>query len=201
MKREDSSRVGGSNGYRVTQEHWLEPVRRLWSPNQDERPRGSSIDLLVLHGISLPPGSFGGPWIERLFTNRLDPGAHPSFPEISRLRVSSHLLLRRDGTLFQYVPFDRRAWHAGASRFEGREQCNDFSIGVEIEGADNVPYSEAQYVTLIPVCRALISGYPGITPERIVGHCDIAPGRKTDPGPAFDWERLKAALRSPTTNP
>lgn len=180
--------------FRVTPDGWVEPARRVPSPNQDERPAGAIVDLLVLHGISLPPGRFGGPWIDRLFTNRLDLAAHPDFAALAGLRVSSHLLLRRDGGLVQYVPLDRRAWHAGESSFRGREACNDFSIGIELEGTDETPYSEAQYAALVPLCRALMVAYPAITPERIVGHCHVAPGRKTDPGPAFDWDRLRTRL-------
>lgn len=165
------------------------------SPNCDERPLGTEVDLLVIHGISLPPGEFNGPWIDALFTNTLPADAHPYFLEISGLEVSSHLLVRRNGKIVQFVPFTQRAWHAGVSVFAGRERCNDFSIGVELEGADDVAYERAQYDALTSLTRALMQAYPGITPERITGHCDIAPGRKTDPGPAFDWERLRASLR------
>lgn len=164
------------------------------SPNCDERPLGTEVDLLVIHGISLPPGQFGGPWIDALFTNTLPADGHPYFREISGLKVSSHLLVRRNGEIVQFVPFTHRAWHAGVSVFAGRACCNDFSIGVELEGADDVAYEKAQYDALAPLTRALMQAYPGITPERITGHCDIAPGRKTDPGPAFDWKRLRANL-------
>ena len=164
------------------------------SPNCDDRPPGVAVDLLVLHGISLPPGCFGGPYIDRLFTNCLDAAEHPFFREIAGLRVSSHLLIRRGGELVQYVPLHRRAWHAGRSSFAGRTACNDFSIGIELEGTDQLPYTERQYRRLLPLCRALLRTYPGLAPERIVGHCDVAPGRKTDPGPAFDWKRLRARL-------
>lgn len=174
---------------------WLEGATRRHSPNQDARPAPADVSLLVVHGISLPPGEFGGPWIEALFTNRLDFGAHPYFAGLRNLRVSSHLVIRRDGEIVQYVPFHARAWHAGASRFAGRERCNDFSVGVELEGADTVPYADAQYAALAAVARALMRAYPRITPERIAGHSDIAPGRKTDPGPAFDWTRFRADLR------
>jgi N-acetyl-anhydromuramoyl-L-alanine amidase len=167
------------------------------SPNQGERPVGVSVDLLVLHGISLPPGQFGGPWIDDLFLNRLDPKAHPYFAGIAGLRVSAHLLIRRDGRLIQYVPFHRRAWHAGVSRFQGRDNCNDFSIGIELEGEDHTPYEDAQYRALEEAIRAIRRDYPAIGPERIVGHADIAPGRKSDPGPAFDWARLRTLLAAP----
>jgi AmpD protein len=166
------------------------------SPNCDERPPGGDISLLVVHGISLPPGEFGGPWIEDLFLNRLDPAVHPYFEQIQVLRVSSHVLIRRDGEVRQYVPFTRRAWHAGQSRHEGRERCNDFSVGVELEGTDEEPYEEPQYRALAQLARALGRAYPALTAGRIVGHSDISPGRKTDPGPAFDWERLRALLRA-----
>jgi AmpD protein len=165
-------------------------ARCVPSPNCDERPPGAAVDLLVVHGISLPPGQFGGPWIDALFTNTLESSAHPYFQTIGALRVSAHVLIRRDGEVVQYVPFQRRAWHAGQSSFQGRERCNDFSIGIELEGTDTLPYTDAQYDTLAALARTLQSVYPAITPERIVGHADIAPGRKTDPGPAFDWARL-----------
>jgi len=166
------------------------------SPHQDERPTGVPIELLVIHGISLPPGEFGGPWIERLFMGTLPGDAHPYFKDIAALRVSAHLLIRRDGSLMQFVPFHKRAWHAGASNFRGREACNDFSIGIEIEGDDATPYAAPQYTTLASVSEALMCAYPGITPSQIVGHSDIAPGRKTDPGPAFDWARYRDILAS-----
>jgi AmpD protein len=168
----------------------------LASPHHDERPAGTAIDLLVIHGISLPPGEFGGPWIERLFMGTLPADEHPYFKHIAGLRVAAHLLIRRDGTLVQFVPFHKRAWHAGASNFQGREACNDFSIGIEIEGDDAVPYAAAQYPVLASVTCALLQAYPGITSARIVGHSDIAPGRKTDPGPAFDWARYRDILAS-----
>ncbi len=164
------------------------------SPNADARPAGEIISLLVVHGISLPPGQFGGPWVEDLFLNRLDPAAHPYFETIRGLRVSAHVFVRRDGALVQYVPFTERAWHAGASAFDGRGACNNFSIGVELEGADDLPYEPAQYETLASLCRALVRAYPALTPQRIVGHSQISPGRKTDPGPSFDWELLRRLL-------
>jgi AmpD protein len=166
------------------------------SPHQDARPAGTAIELLVIHGISLPPGEFGGPWIERLFMGTLPADAHPYFKDIAALRVSAHLLIRRGGELVQFVPFHRRAWHAGASNYRGREACNDFSIGIEIEGDDATPYAALQYTALAGVSEALMRAYPGITPSQIVGHSDIAPGRKTDPGPAFDWARYRDILAS-----
>ncbi len=164
------------------------------SPNQDARPDGVAIDLLVIHNISLPPGEFGGPWIDDLFHNRLVPETHPYFAKIVDLKVSTHLLIRRDGERIQYVPFTQRAWHAGQSSFEGRERCNDFSIGIELEGSDDQPYTEAQYRVLAETIRTITRQYPAITNNRITGHSDIAPGRKTDPGPAFDWQRLHTLL-------
>ena len=168
----------------------IHPAVQCPSPNQDERPDGASPELVIIHGISLPPGEFGGPFIEALFTNRLDPDEHPYFREIVSLRVSSHLLIRRRGELIQFVPLHRRAWHAGDSFFRGRDCCNDFSIGIELEGTDDVPYTDMQYETLSQVLSELMSAYPDISPYTIAGHCDVAPGRKTDPGPAFDWLRL-----------
>ncbi len=147
-----------------------------------------------MHGISLPPGEFGGDEIEALFTNTLDWDAHPYFSEIRGLEVSSHLLIRRDGSLIQFVPFTERAWHAGESCFRGQHRCNDFSIGIELEGEDETPYEDRQYEVLQDVIRALCAAYPGLTPRRVAGHSDIAPGRKTDPGPAFDWLRLYDGL-------
>ncbi len=172
----------------------LVPARQVDSPNHNRRPAGSEIELLVIHGISLPPGEFGGPYVEQLFTNRLDPAAHEDFHELAALRVSSHLFIRRDGEIIQFVPFHRRAWHAGESRFEGRDNCNDFSIGIELEGTDELPYEDVQYTRLIEVCRALQKAWPALDEAHIVGHSDIAPGRKTDPGPAFDWARLRHGL-------
>lgn len=175
---------------------WIRGVRKVPSPNCDARPPGASLDLIVVHGISLPPGRFGGPWIDDLFVNRLDPGVHPYFASIADLAVSAHVLIARDGRLTQYVGFDQRAWHAGVSEYRGRARCNDFSVGIELEGADDVPYEPAQYETLARLVRALRAAYPTLRDAPLVGHCDIAPGRKTDPGPAFDWElcrRLCAA--------
>ena len=167
------------------------PCRYVESPNQDERPDGEEPTLLVVHSISLPPGEYGGDAIERFFTNCLDPAAHPYFREICALKVSSHFLIRRDGALVQFVPTTRRAWHAGVSRWRGRERCNDFSIGVELEGLDDAPFAEAQYATLIELVPKLRARHPL---RDIAAHSDIAPGRKTDPGPFFDWPRVLAAL-------
>ena len=159
------------------------------SPNCDARPEGAPIDILVIHSISLPPGRFGGRGIEQLFCNTLNPDDHPYYREIQNLKVSTHVLIRRNGQLVQFVPLHRRAWHAGLSYCEGRSRINDFSVGVELEGADDLPFEDAQYESLTKLTRALRQTYPAITPERIYGHCDIAPGRKTDPGPTFDWKR------------
>lgn len=166
-------------------------ARWVASPHFDERPEGEEISLLVIHNISLPPGEFGGPWIDDLFLGRLDPDADPFFREIEGLRVSSHFLIRRDGKLVQYVPTHLRAWHAGASQWKGREKCNDFSIGIELEGADDVPFAEPQYETLATLTRALFERYGTLD---IAGHSDIAPDRKTDPGPWFDWDRFRASV-------
>ncbi len=182
-------------GQRFTlNEGLLHGVRQCPSPNHDQRPAGAVVDLLVIHNISLPPGEFGGPWIDDFFTNRLDPRANPYFGGIEDLKVSSHLLIRRSGEIVQYVPFHRRAWHAGQSEFCGRCDCNDFSIGIELEGVDDLAFEEAQYQALTRVTRVLMQHYPGITARRITGHSDIAPGRKTDPGPAFDWGHYHALL-------
>ena len=169
-------------------------ARQCPSPNRDDRPEGAEVELVVVHGISLPPGEYGGGWVDAFFTNRLDPNAHPFFSEIAHLQVSSHLLIDRDGKVTQSVPLHLRAWHAGASCFQGRERCNDFSVGIELEGEDDVAYTDAQYERLAQVLAALRSAFPGITADRVVGHADIAPGRKTDPGPAFDWERLRGLM-------
>jgi AmpD protein len=173
----------------------LATARHVDSPNCDDRPPGTSPELVVVHGISLPPGEFGGPWIDLLFTNRLPRDGHPYFGSIADLRVSSHLLIRRDGELVQYVPFHRRAWHAGPSSWQGRERCNDFSIGIELEGTDHDPYESAQYAMLGRVIAVLCRAYPSLSPDRVVGHSDIAPGRKTDPGVSFDWPLARALVR------
>lgn len=161
------------------------------SPNFDARPADAHISLLVIHNISLPPGQFGGPWIVELFTNRLDPAAHPYFATVADMRVSAHFLIRREGALAQFVPCALRAWHAGESSWRARSSCNDFSIGVELEGTDDLPYEDIQYGTLARLTRALRRRYPL---KSIAGHCDIAPGRKTDPGPAFDWRRYRRLI-------
>jgi AmpD protein len=175
----------------------LHPARQVVSPNRDERPPGLLPELIVVHSISLPPDEYGGPWIDRLFTNSLPPDAHPYFATVASLQVSSHLLIRRDGEYVQYVPFHLRAWHAGASNYHGRERCNDFSIGIELEGSDELAYEPAQYRALSNAIHALCLAYPSLSLERVAGHSDIAPGRKTDPGPAFDWPRLRALLQLP----
>ncbi len=172
----------------------LREARWCESPNQDTRPDAEDIELLVIHSISLPPGEYGGPHIEALFMNRLDTRAHPYFEEIAHLRVSAHLLIRRDGELVQFVPFHCRAWHAGDSCYAERRDCNDFSIGVELEGVDDCGYAAVQYTALARVVGALLNTYPRLDARRIVGHCDIAPQRKTDPGPAFDWRKLEQLL-------
>lgn len=173
---------------------WVEGARRVLSPNCDSRPEGGDISLIVVHGISLPPGEYGGCWIDDLFTNRLDATAHPYFADIADLEVSSHVLIRRNGELVQYVPFTQRAWHAGLSSYRGREACNDFAVGIELEGQDEQAYEAVQYQRLAELITALRRRFPTIGEEAVVGHCDIAPGRKSDPGPAFDWTRLKSLL-------
>ncbi|MGC0153673.1 1,6-anhydro-N-acetylmuramyl-L-alanine amidase AmpD [Chromobacterium vaccinii] len=171
---------------------WVQGARQLPSPNCDERGPGCEPELLVIHNISLPPYRYGGPGVEQLFTNRLDPAEHPYYQGIHQLRVSAHFFVRRDGLLLQFVPVGLRAWHAGVSSWRGREKCNDFSIGVELEGCDFEPFSEAQYLTLAALARALRSGLPSLT--AMTGHEHIAPGRKTDPGPSFDWPRARADI-------
>lgn len=172
----------------------LEDAEQRPCDNHDERPPGHGVDLLVIHSISLPPGEFGGPWIDALFMNRLDPDAHPYFRKIHGLRVSCHLLIPRDGRLIQYVPLNRRAWHAGVSSFHGRQRCNDFSIGIELEGSDNKPFTDSQYTALIHATRAIRARFPAITRDRITSHAAIAPDRKSDPGPRFDWSRYLTSL-------
>ena len=173
---------------------WLEGITRVPSPNCDQRPPGMEPELIVVHGISLPPGQFGGPWIEQLFTNCLPPDEHEYFAGICHLTVSAHALIRRDGALVQFVPFGSRAWHCGESSWQGRTVCNDFSVGIELEGADDVPYEDAQYAQLVALVAALRQSYASLRDADIVGHEHIAPGRKTDPGPAFDWIRFRHAL-------
>jgi AmpD protein len=180
-------------------EHWLTGVARVPSPNCSERAATDDISLLVIHNISLPPGEFGGPHIDELFCNRLDATAHPYFAGIWELRVSSHVLIRRDGTVVQYVPFDRKAWHAGRSVYEGRAECNEYSIGIELEGSDDTEFTAVQYEQLTAITRLLLQHYPAVSAARITGHSDIAPGRKTDPGPHFDWARYFQALQHSQT--
>jgi AmpD protein len=170
---------------------WLEGARRVLSPNRDARPDGAEISLLLLHSISLPPGEYGGDGIERLFTNTLDPAAHPYFREICSLEVSCHFLVRRDGALLQFVPVHERAWHAGASSWRGRPRCNDFSVGVELEGTDDSRFEDAQYLRLRELVHALRARLPL---RDVAAHSEVAPGRKTDPGARFEWARLLAAL-------
>ncbi|WP_105169206.1 1,6-anhydro-N-acetylmuramyl-L-alanine amidase AmpD [Pseudoalteromonas sp. T1lg23B] len=169
---------------------WLSYANRRPCTFYDDRPEHETISLLVIHNISLPAGEFGTAYVDDLFCGTLDCNAHPSFCDLTGLEVSAHCFIRRDGQVLQYVPFNKRAWHAGISSFEGRQRCNDFSIGIELEGTDNTPYSEAQYQQLVAVTKELMAAYPAISKQRIVGHCDIAPGRKTDPGPAFQWSEF-----------
>jgi len=187
------SRTAGEAGRlrRMVAEGWVVGARRVLSPNRDSRPPGTEVSLLLLHSISLPRGKYGGDAIERLFTNRLDTSALASFAELAGLRVSSHFLIRRDGELIQFVPVAERAWHAGASRWRARERCNDFSVGVELEGVDDGAFAAAQYASLEALARKLQSTLPL---RSIAGHSDVAPGRKTDPGTGFDWARFGAAL-------
>ena len=174
--------------------HWLENAERILSPNHDQRPDINDISLIVIHCISLPPGEFGTPYIDQLFTNQLNPDKHPYFKEIYQLEVSSHTLINRTGNIIQYVPFDKRAWHAGLSEYQGRSCCNDFSIGIELEGTETTPYTEVQYQQLALLINVLIKQYPELNRQRITGHCDIASARKIDPGPSFDWEKLSSLL-------
>ncbi|MBM4196742.1 MAG: 1,6-anhydro-N-acetylmuramyl-L-alanine amidase AmpD [Gammaproteobacteria bacterium] len=187
VRRAQRLRVSAADGL-------LAGVRQVASPNCDERPLGAVPELIVVHGISLPPGEFGGSWIEALFTNRLDPNAHPYFADMAGAKVSAHFVIGRDGAITQYVPVTRRAWHAGQSLWCGREKCNDFSIGIELEGTDERPYEAAQYDALADLVGALRAAFPSLATAPVVGHCDIAPGRKTDPGPAFDWSALALRL-------
>ncbi len=173
---------------------WITEAEHIHSPNYDDRPDDERPSLLVIHNISLPPGRFGTGCIQQFFCNQLDWTQHPFFEEIKGVTVSAHFLVQRDGALIQFVNTGARAWHAGVSEFEGRNRCNDFSIGIELEGTDTTPYTPQQYVRLIALTRCLQQAYPDITPQRIVGHCDIAPGRKTDPGPEFDWQTYRSGL-------
>lgn len=180
---------------RIDEEHWLDSARRVLSPNADARGVGERVELVVIHCISLPPGEFGTGLPEALFANRLDVAAHPALADLAGVRVSAHLLIDRQGAIVQCVPFDRRAWHAGVSSWRGRVSCNRFSIGIELEGTESTPYSEAQYAALQSVLAALMQRYPALGPDTIVGHAEIAPERKRDPGSAFDWERVTAWCR------
>lgn len=174
--------------------HIINNAQQIRSPNCDERPDSNDISLLVIHCISLPPQQFDNQYIEQLFCNQLNPDDHPYFKEICQLRVSAHLLIRRDGELVQFVPFQKRAWHAGPSSFQGRERCNDFSIGIELEGTQTELYTDQQYQQLAQVILLLLQSYPKLNKQRITGHSDIAPGRKTDPGSSFDWGHLYRLL-------
>ena len=174
-------------------DHWLVNAQRCPSPNYNQRPDGE-VSLLVIHNISLPPKQYGGGFVEDFFCNQLDAKAHPYFRDIAELKVSSHLFIRRDGSVVQFVPFNQRAWHAGQSCYSGRDNCNDFSIGIELEGCDDEPYADIQYTELASITDALMQAYPNITAERITGHEFIAPRRKTDPGRAFKWQRLFSRL-------
>jgi AmpD protein len=175
-------------GFSLDEAGWLNAARRVDSPNCDDRPDGMAVELVVIHNISLPPGCFAGDGIIELFTNRLDPAAHPYYATIKDLRVSAHFLVRRDGEIIQFVSCDQRAWHAGLSHWRGRGRCNDFSIGIELEGADETPFDDIQYERLNGLLAALCERYPVAA---TAGHSDIAPGRKTDPGPYFEWERIR----------
>ena len=186
--------ASGTDGNSLRETGRISFARWTPSPNFGPRPDGAGISLLVVHNISLPPGQFGGREIEDFFCNQLDHSAHPYFKTIEGVQVSAHLLIRRDGELVQFVSLLDRAWHAGRSCFEGQEECNDFSIGIELEGTDDTPYTTEQYRMLAKVADLIMTAWPDITANRITGHCDIAPGRKSDPGPAFDWRYFRSAL-------
>lgn len=176
--------------------HWLEKATTIASPNYDDRPLEHDISLIVIHCISLPPEQFGDNYIDQLFCNQLNPKDHPYFKEIHQLKVSSHLLIKRTGEINQYVAFNKRAWHAGKSEYQQRQRCNDFSIGIELEGSEYKAYTQEQYHQLSKVIEGLINTYPNLSTKDIVGHCDIAPGRKTDPGQSFNWKRLSFLLKT-----
>lgn len=180
----------------INSKGWLEEADHQVSPHFTPRDENDDISLLVVHNISLPPGKFDGSYISDLFLGKLDPDADEYFKDIYQLEVSAHCLIRRDGEIIQYVSFDDKAWHAGISSHHGRERCNDFSIGIELEGTDTTPYTDAQYKRLVSLVKKLQESYPLISDNNIVGHCDIAPDRKTDPGEAFDWHYFKAQLNS-----
>lgn len=173
---------------------WIEGIRHHPSPNYDERPAATEINLLVIHNISLPPEQFGDDWILDFFSNQLDTDAHPYFQQLKTLKVSAHFLIRRDGEIIQLVSLNQRAWHAGQSCFEGQERCNDFSIGIELEGSDNQPFEDEQYAALTQLTQNLLKHFPALNSQRITGHSDIAPHRKTDPGPFFEWQRYLDAI-------
>jgi len=175
--------------------HWLQQASQVPSPNYDDRPADEPVSLLVIHCISLPPEQFGGDYIDQLFCNQLNPDDHPYFKEIYQLKVSSHLLIKRAGAIVQYVPFNKRAWHAGLSEYKGKERCNDFSIGIELEGSENQPYTVAQYQQLVSVSQALIEHYPNLSAEHITRHSDISPSRKTDPGESFKWNEFLSSIK------
>lgn len=179
----------------ISNDGWLQNASRCLSPNRDARPADQQVSLLVIHNISLPPGVFGGRHINDFFTNQLQTAQHPYFSAIAELRVSTHLLIDRNGDVIQFVPFHERAWHAGLSCFEKQERCNDFSIGIELEGTDIEPYTDRQYGKLCRVTKSIMNSFPEITLQRIVGHADIAPGRKSDPGISFDWHRYLTAVK------
>jgi AmpD protein len=185
---------GQLSAMKVRADHWLERVRRRPSPNAEPRPDPADVSLLVIHNISLPPGEFGTGCVEALFTNTLDTGADARLADLEGVRVSAHVLIERRGRVTQFVPFDHAAWHAGVSCCRGRRRCNDFSIGIELEGTDTGRYTRSQYRRLLDVTRALLAAYPRLSPELIVGHQEIAPGRKTDPGASFDWPAYLGAL-------
>lgn len=185
----------------MIRDHYLNSACQIASPNFDDRPDPDDISLLVIHCISLPPEQFEGDYIDQLFCNCLDPSTHPYFQDIHQLKVSAHLLIRRDGNIRQYVPFNRRAWHAGVSKYQGRECCNDFSIGIELEGAISMDYTTIQYRQLADATKTLLANYPKLSNQRIVGHSDIAPGRKSDPGPFFDWPHYHELLAFNVASP
>lgn len=176
--------------------HWLDQAEHQLSPNCDLRPEQINLDLLVIHNISLPPGEFGGNQVVQFFCNQLDCDSHSYFDQLRKLKVSSHLFIKRDGSVIQFVPFNQRAWHAGRSSYCGRQECNDFSIGIELEGTDETPYEPIQYSNLVSITQSLLNTYQSLSQDAIVGHSDIAPERKTDPGPAFDWQHFRNQLQS-----
>ena len=195
MKRGPSERSDGKGRVGLDpRSGWCTGVRRIASPNFDARPDPNEFDLIVIHAISLPPGEFGGGYIDRLFLNDLDAAGDPYFATINETRVSAHFLIDRLGAATQYVSVRDRAWHAGRSEFRGRRECNDYSIGIELEGCDELPFADLQYAALASLSAELIRGYPSLDSERVIGHCDIAPQRKTDPGPCFDWPAYRALL-------